>query len=101
MLSRYHVLNQLEDASRPPAPKPASDPHLGVTVFNYTGIEAAVDLLLKMSSSERQTVAVKLAQSDRPLADAFADMLIDATYDATANNAQGYAEATAYLQGVQ
>lgn len=70
-------------------------------MFNYTGIEAAVDLLLKMSSSERQTVAVKLAQSDRPLADAFADMLIDATYDATANNAQGYAEATAYLQGVQ
>lgn len=81
MLSRYHVLNQLEDASRPPAPKPASDPHLGTVVANYEMISEVVELVVNMTNAERQAVAKKLAEHDWEMADFFAAMIQDAGYD--------------------
>lgn len=80
--SRYHALEALEDASQPPAPPPASDPHPGTTAANFEIIAETVELIISMTTGERQTVARELAEHDWEMADAFAAMILDAGYDA-------------------
>lgn len=79
--SRYKTLQRLEAISAPPPAPPASDPHPGVAVFNYTGIAEAVEILITLKPVELRAVARELAEFGGDWADDFAAMILDAVHD--------------------